>query len=476
MFRDTISNPIDPISVEYINTIERLTYEPDYSLTCLGIALLKSRISEYKGITGCYKNGTSIMSCVQNFIDTHNAYGNVPAYCYYTYTDEEEKENEAREVLSKEGYEFKDNISALLKEKANTKCIAAYHKEKNIAAIFVNSRNMQVYHLMISFLSILFPVIFKEHPMQEKDYELVKTLSKNEKNSFIVKIKEAVKPYAIEFKRIMLEKLLKSIHEQKIISARQNVDSQRDSVKYLEQQISDAIVELKRLIVVYEGMKATENFDKPEKDLVEYLANNKNVYGLSVSGSQISFCIQSLLNNFNENAWDVFAKAGFIFDGEYDGHYLEVFRTRNNRELLLNSIFSEDAEFSVKMCSNYKLDINDCRVYCSERFNYLDVDPAFEDCLANPHIKLFSCLGGYKDRIRRELEKRNYIGAIELCIASAGSINLDETTQVFRPFIGWILNSRNKILRRKDGVEMTPEEALIYLIDKEKENETTETE
>ena len=71
------------------------------------------------------------------------------------------------------------------------------------------------------------------------------------------------------------------------------------------------------------------------------------------------------------------------------------------------------------------------------------------------------------------LRDRNYISAIEICIASAGSINLDEVTQTFRPFLGWVLSSTDKIIQTKDGTAMTPEEALVWLIDnKEKENAT----
>ena len=92
----------------------------------------------------------------------------------------------------------------------------------------------------------------------------------------------------------------------------------------------------------------------------------------------------------------------------------------------------------------------------------------FKSYVPNPHLKIFSCLGGYEYKIADELRNRNYIVAVEMCCASAGSVNVEETEQTFRPFLGWIMSSREKILRRKDGVDMTPEEALIYLIDKEK--------
>jgi hypothetical protein len=144
-------------------------------------------------------------------------------------------------------------------------------------------------------------------------------------------------------------------------------------------------------------------------------------------------------------------------------------KNRENRKLLLDNIFSDDPKLMIKMCGNYRLSMRDCRVYTSSNYDYERADPMYKSCIPNPHLKLFDCLGGYKDKVMNAMLHRNYIGAIELCIASAGSVNLDETDQTFRPFLGWVLSSNEKILKTKGGVEMTPEEALVWLHDEVKE-------
>ena len=469
MFRERVEKPIDPIPLVYANSLKRLDNEPDYSLTSLGIALLKNRIDGYGGISGLYYSFEDKASAMVNFVDRVKNVDTYPMYCYYIYTDNVEPSDAVKERLS----EFKErkNITAFIKEKADSDCTVLYHEDKNIVGIFVNSRDFRMYHLLLSFISLYFPSLFKDHPMTEEDYALVRSLSNKEKDKFYETVKSLLSPYTLEFRRLQLTSLMKDIHEIKINNAYNTVSNARRDLANIEEQYGRMITALKQAIVVYEGLKATEKYDDPEEELVEYLANNKDIHDLNIENQNLYFSVTTLLNNYNEQAWKAFSSRGHIFDGQYGVHLPEIFSDINNRKILFNHIFSESPDLFVRMAGNYRLDLERCRVSTSSTYDYCRADPMFKDYVPNPHLKLFECLGGYKERVMPALRDRNYIAAVEICIASAGSVNLDEVQQTFRPFLGWILTNRNKILVTKDGKEMTPEEALVWLVDKEKENE-----
>lgn len=473
MFRDNINKPIDPIPAGYVDSLSCLDNEPDYSLRCLGIAMLKHRIENYSGISGVWHHFDSESTC---FTDVRMRYDclneNVPTLCYYSYSYDLMPNDDEKDKFEEMGMKIKDNIGTLISQKSNIRCTVAYHPEKNFAVVLINTRDIRYYHLLISFLSLMFPNLFKDKPLEEKDYNLIKSLSKNDKDTFIKRIQECVAPYALEFRRLMLSNLMRTMHEAKIQNAMRDVENQRRTVNDIEQSYSEAIRTLKNLIVVFEGMKATENLDSPEEELIEYLAKNRNIHNLNIMGSKLQFTVATLLNNFNEDAWNTFDRKGYIYDGRYQSNLLDVFNTENNRRTLLNAIFSDKAEFAVKVAGNYTMDLFDCNLRTNSNYDYNNADPLFKSYLPNPHLAMYACLGGYKERVMKALRDRKYIVAVELCCASAGSVNVEETEQTFRPFLGWIMSSREKILRRKDGVEMTPEEALIYLIDKENANET----
>ena len=473
MFRENINTPIDPIPAEYVNTLKRLNNEPDYSLTCLGIAMLKSRIENYQGIAGTYSSYANEESCWDDFIERYSALEECPTLCYYKYSYIQKDDQKLKDFMKKEGFEVRENIGSFLRQKADTKGVAIYHPMKNVAAVFINSQDFRLYHIIISFLSLLFPSLFENAPLQENDYNVIKALSKTSKDTFIQRVQECVKPYVMDFRRMMLTRLIKAMHETKIASAKNEVDVYRRNLNDAERAFNDAIKQLKQKIVIYEGMKATEKYEQPEEDLVEYLSNNNQIRNLNISGNVLSFTVATLLNNYNSDAWDTFKERGYIYDGRYnyEGRHeinmLEVFKVKENRKLLLDDIFSESPEFAVKMCGNYTLDLNSCFTNTNRRYDYAAADPVYKDYMPNPHLKFYECLGNYKGRIAAALRERNYIVAIELCIASAGSVDLDETEQTFRPFLGYLLSSKEKVLHRRDGVDMTPEEALLYLKNKE---------
>lgn len=472
MFRECINNPIDPIPAEYVRSLKRPNNEPDYSLTCLGIAMLKSRIEDYQGLDGTYSGFTSEESCVQDFLVRADAADAYPVLCYYKYSNAID-EQDCIKQLKENGFEIKDTVGLFLSKKCDTKGICVYHPTKNIGGFFVNSQDFRIYHMVISFISLALPGLFAEKPLTDEDKEVIKALSKTSKDAFIMRIQESVKPYIAEFRRMMLTNLIKAMHEMKIAKAKQDVDRCRRDVEDAERVVVEAIRNLKGKIVIFEGMKATESYDQPEEDLVEYLTNNKQVRNLNISGNVLSFTVSTLLNNYNSDAWDIFKDRGHIYDGRYNTNgqhnftMLDVFKTKENRKILLDNIFSESPEFAVKMAGNYSLDLEACWMNTQRRFDYLAADPVYKDYMPNPHLKFFECLGGYKTQVSKALKDRNFISAIEMCIASAGSVDLDETEQTFRPFIGFLLSSKDKVLRRRDGVDMTPEEALLYLIDKE---------
>ena len=474
MFRERVDRPINPIPQAYADSLRRLANEPDYSLTCLGVALLKTRIDDYNGISGAYCTFESKAAAVGDFIERVKNIDTYPLYCYYIYNSDQNSAD-VEEIITNNLPEFKKrgNITAFIKEKSDSDCTVLYHEVMNAVGIFVNSRDFRMYHLLMSFLPLYYPALFADKKMTDEDYNLVKSLSNKEKDRFYAAIQNLIRPYTAEFRRLQLGTLIKNVHETKIRNALSEVNTLKQEANNLEQQYGRLMTQIRDAVIKYEGMKAVEQYDAPEEDLVEYLSTNRNIYGLEIENQVLTFSVTTLLNNFNEEAWKSYSSRGSIFDGEYGVALLDTFKKRDNRKILLDAIFSEDPELYIRMAGNYKLDLDHCRIYTNGHYNYEAVDPVFKDYMPNPHLKIFECLGGYKDRIMPALRNGEYISAVEICMASAGSINLDEVTQTFRPFLGWVLTSTNKIIQTKDGTAMTPEEALVWLIDqKEKKDET----
>ena len=462
MFREIINNPVDPIPKEYTDTLARIDHEPDYSLTSLGVAVLKPRIEGYEGIDGCYSQYTNSETCINNFLDRTKAIDTHPLFCYYRY--ESGEFNKAFAELKLGDFKLKENITAFVKDKMNYECYVYYHETMSAVGIFVNSSDFRLYHLLLSFISLYYPSLFKDKPMSKEEFDIVKSINNKTAEEFFKAIRVVIEPYAENFRRIKLSSMMKNLHEHKISSIKSQIDNQRYKVEQAENSYSAAVRALKDFIVQYEGLVATENYDEKEQELVEYLCKCKNVHNIRMENDMLVFSASSYLNNFSLDAWDAFSRRGSVYNARYgDVTLLEEFKDESNRKLLLDNIFCDDAKIMVKIVSNYYVDLRNCRVTCDRSYSYTNDDPTLKSYIPNPHVRFHGCLGQYKEAVMEELKTGNYMGAIELCIASAGSVNLDETALTFYPFLGQIMSSKEKIIHCKNGTDMTPVEALAWL-------------
>ena len=133
---------------------------------------------------------------------------------------------------------------------------------------------------------------------------------------------------------------------------------------------------------------------------------------------------------------------------------------------LFKAIFI-DERFKLQMCACYTLNPRDCRVHAESGHSYSDRCAAF---FPNTHIDTHSCLGGYASAILRFMETHNYIGAVQQCIVSCESLNLQEEPTM-TPFFKNLYNTSKPVIMTDTGELLTPAEAAKLLMPSEKKEE-----
>ena len=474
MFNERITTPVNPLNIEYINTLVRPTNEPDLTLTMLGLACLKKKVKGYSGIYGASTEAPDAEQAIRVFHDIYTtAEENEVAFYYVCYYSTAEVN---LETLTDIGFKHKETVENIVKEKfKGTRVEVLYNELRNEAVVFVNSNVIALYHLILSFLPLYYPNIYKT-PVTRDDPE-VKVLSAmtNQTSSLFKQVlSETLMEFQHEFYVAQVSGLIKLFHQAAIEEAAKTLSRAKAVMDDYRVRYADAVQEYRNAIIRNEGVLATEKSDETEEELINYLTSNDKIRNVKIKRSTIYFTVATTLSQFSLDAWETFVRNGEIFKGEYGGKTFGngPFSLIENRKLLFNSIFSDDPLFEIKMAGNYSLDIRNHVFNTNSDFNYELEDPLYENYLPNPHLKLFGCLGQYHGRVIDRLAANDLETAMELCVYSAGSVDLDETIQTFRPMMGWIMDSDKKILRRFDGVDMTPKEALLWLISrKEKEHE-----
>lgn len=468
MFRNNVE-VFDPIPKEYLDQFKRPLNSFDYALDVLGLALLKPRIENYNGIEGVFCNYESLQAAVEDCkpeLRTQN-----PQFYYITF------ENNSEDV---DFSAFKDftrftRFEEYLKKNADRNAVIFYHETENIVYIFIDSRQLNIYHLCLFMLSKYYPALFKAHPLTEKELILTKTLSKTDREAFQNEIMNNLGDLTEVFKKIRIASLIRQFHQNKIDVAKKDLAQIESMLRDVMEQYANYSKQRKEKLVWLTGLNETENETEEEKEIVEYLSTNSKIHDVKIQDGRIKFSVATEMMQYNPDAYEIYAKKGYIFDGHYNEWWADmptltgVFAERDNRKLLLDHIFNEDPDYRIKLCGNYELNMNDNEVGTNSDYRY--VGSAFEDCLPNPHLRIHRCLGGYEEKIMNALYNNELMSALELCVYSAGSVDLDETEQTFRPLIGWLCTTQKKCLLDRDGNSLTPEEAIVQIKDKEKENE-----
>lgn len=480
MFTKEISLPISPLNMSYMSLFTRPGMEPDYVLSTLGIILLKDRIEKYSGIDGRvgsanYKNALDEVSLeiTKRQTDKQNNEKSKPAIFYYMAGLTEDRLNEIKTCMDSYGLTEIKPVEAYVKQELEMSLFAAYiSEETNSVFVFAPTTNLAVYHLCWAFLPLFLPGIFKEKPLTETETAILKSLSHKTHNSFIELVSNYLTPMKAELLRSELQECFENFRNVKIENARLEMQTAASEAEAALTTYQQYLVREEEAIIRYEGLKAVnaKACSEQENEAIEYLVSNPCIHNVKYSGGRLEFITTTLLTNIDVMKFRNTMRNNDIYNC-YKLDHDNPFYNKECRKIFLDALFNNpNPELSIKVCGYIYLNVmrNSMDVARGRIVN--DTNKAIANCIENPHYKYHGCPGQNRSQITQCLAQNDLVSAIECSIAATGSVNIAETDLTFRPFIQEVLTSNRKIIHRNDGTDMTPVQALYWLMKKTEEN------
>lgn len=357
------------------------------------------------------------------------------------------------ESRSIEGFTDKPEHAKYFKSWMN--CKTLINDEIHSAVIFIESADMRKIHLAVSLFPAYYPSIFKDNKLTDLEKQLCMSLIVRSDTKFLETMEQLGKVYGFEAEyTAYLLRTYQKTNAQAIID---RADRERMEAQHsLDRNIDEYRVlykELQEKILRYETLCTHQPED--DNELADYFSHHRNLKLISVDGDTLRIEVQGKLDWFDVDFYERAASHDEIYDFDR-GSY-----SREDVKRFMDALFSNDPKFTVRMCAYFELSVSSASVmvYSGHEFTPATI----EKYVPNPHLQRHACLGSYREPIRRCLRSNNMIGAIEQCVASAGSVNLAETNATFKPFMSSLLRNTEKVIVDNEGNEYTVAEAISKL-------------
>ena len=354
------------------------------------------------------------------------------------------------------GWQILDKISVFYQKSFKVVCFI--NPETKSTALFVEQLNLQKLHyLQMSTLAFLPWYFDAEHGIEETEMEMLKALRERSSTKWESCIEELSKRYDFEAGRI--KKLLAGFEtkyeKRECDRVQREIANVDRNIKDLNTRFAGYIKQRNNLCIHLTGLEQRIANGAPS-ELMEYFLCNRKLYLEDISDTSMSFAVYDYLSYFDEDAAQSYInnKNSRLYDGCTSS------LTKSDMEKLLTAIFV-DQTLKIRICAAYYFDLNgSVSPQYHHRFN-----SAFSGYRPNPHINEYECMGNYTKTINEALVRRDYITALEQCVASAKSLNLHDGAVIGR-FISQFTQEGGaayKAIELPDGKVVSPKEAIKWI-------------
>ena len=354
------------------------------------------------------------------------------------------------------GWQFLDKISVFYQKSFKVVCFI--NPETKSTALFIEQLNLQKLHyLQMSTLAFLPWYFDAEHGIEEIELEMLKSLRERSSAKWEGYIAEISKRYDFEAARI--KKLLGDFETRyeraECDRVKRDISTVDRNLKDLDTKFANYIKQRNDLCIRLLGLER-RIAEGGESELMEYFLCNRKLVLENVDGTYMYFAVRDYLSYFDEDA-----AANYIKNkNSYFYRRCSSSMTKEGMEKLLRAIFI-DQTIRIRFCAAYYFDMNgSVSAQYHHRFG-----PECNGYRPNPHINDYECMGNYKRTINDALARRDYITALEQCVASAKSLNFHDST-VMDTFISQFTGNGGtayKAIELPDGKVVSPKEAIKWI-------------
>lgn len=342
--------------------------------------------------------------------------------------------------------------------------------EKKNVFIFTGGMTLQKMHYLQCSIFAFLPWYFNpEEGVSELEMRLIESLREKTSTKYMECLAEMANKYDFNTERV--RKLLQGFelrHErQEAESIKEQIENCITKINNLNESIGAYLRTKSDMELRLLGIEAKiEQGVSNDSEIMEYFLCNKNIILDNVTNTVMKFTCISYLSFYDEEMAKKVIDNHTSFIYRPNGRACNNYIPENDMKKLMYALFI-DEKLKMRVCASYSIDLRGG----VSGLSHVTYSYECRDCMPNPHIDQYACMGNYTRVVNTILQEHNYIGAIEQCLASCKSLNFADST-VMKMFASRIYGldgyETPRCIELPDGNVVTPLDAIKWL----KENET----
>lgn len=367
------------------------------------------------------------------------------------------------------GYHQLDKVKAFYRKSFGVDCYINPER-KNVVIFVDNLDNKKLHYLQVSILAFLLWYFNPEEGVSDIEMQLIYSLRESSPDKYQQCLAKIAEQYDFRTARIRqllsgFETRYEKIERDKV---RNTIEATDSKISQLNDEIGSLFGRRADLCIKLMGLERKIEEGGEDSEIMEYFLCNNRLVLEEVTDTDMYFCVKDYLTYFDREMAEQYInnERSFVYNGRHGASAEKM------KKLMWELFVSEEPRLRIKVCAAYRFNLNgNVGTQGRHHFSY-----EFSDCMPNPHIDRWNCIGNYERTINQLLMNRDYIGALEQCVASCKSLNWGDST-VMETFMNTMWNGdagyNNRCIELPDGRVVKPAEAIKWLEQQEAENEQT---
>jgi len=347
--------------------------------------------------------------------------------------------------------------------------------EQKSSVLFVNMLDARRLHYLQCGIFAYLPWYFDPKiGVTEQEMSLIASLKSKTSGDYENIISSMAEAY--DFRTERTRKLLRGFEtryeKQQCERVKRELQDILRNMDSLDRQMADYLKRKRDSENTIMGLEAKIAEGGENSEILDYFLRNKQLILENVTGTTMQFVVKTTLDYFDEDlASRMINNRNSLLYTRCGEPYIG-WVTQDEMQLLMEKIFL-DQTMKIHFCAAYQFQLEGTVSALSEHH----YGPECKNCMPNPHIQRYACIGDHKRYINDCLRNHDYIGAIEQCVASGKSLYFGDSSVMaeFMSIMYGLKGDKNaRYIEATDGKMMTVREAVEWLKAEQGAEEKTE--